>query len=69
MEVIIPKEKNYCCNNCDYYLTAKDFDEGKGRIMFCEGKNINEGEYKCGVCDPRCSDEEGKDYIYAINYK
>ena len=49
----------YHCNSCDYFLTEQEFDYGKGRIMYAEGEGIDEGEYRCGVCDPRCDDPDG----------
>ena len=49
----------HCCMNCDYELTDAQFCEGKGRVMFCADNGIGEGEYRCGVCDPRCSDPDG----------
>ena len=49
----------HCCMDCDYELTDAQFCEGKGRVMFCADNGIGEGEYRCGVCDPRCSDPDG----------
>ena len=48
---------SYKCIDCSYALTSDDFDAGKGRIMFSSGKGIEDGEYRCGVCDPRGDDE------------
>ena len=43
------------CIDCDYTIEKNRFDRGGGRIMF----NDVVGEYRCGVCDDRCSDPDG----------
>ena len=45
-----------CCADCEYFMTKKCFEEGKGRIMF---NDLPNGQYRCGVCDDRVSDPEG----------
>ena len=47
------------CEDCGYSLNKWEFDSAKGRLMFCEGTDIEEGEYRCGRCDERCGDPEG----------
>ena len=56
----VEKSRNKC-KDCDYSLTDKDFADGIGRVMWCEGPNIDEGEYRCGKCDPR-DDEQEEDF-------
>jgi len=43
------------CIDCDYTIEKNRFDRGDGRIMFTDVV----GEYRCGVCDDRCSDPYG----------
>ena len=49
----------YYCIDCDYTMTRDYFDAGKGRIMFSAGKGLQDGTFRCGVCDDRCDDPEG----------
>ena len=44
------------CSDCEYTLSKSDFDSGKGRIMF---DDLEEGKFRCGVCDDRVSDPMG----------
>ena len=55
------EEEVHCCIDCDYTLTENEFDAGKGRIMFSEGEGIEDGEYRCGVCDIRASHDGYED--------
>ena len=55
MAKTVEEEEEYCCIDCDYSLSPAEFHKGKGRIMFCEGEGIEEGKYRCGVCDIRAS--------------
>ena len=47
------------CVDCDYSLCEGEFDSGKGRIMF---NDVNEDgtKYRCGCCDDRVSDPQGR---------
>ncbi len=67
--------KIHRCMDCDYFLYDGEFQRGKGRIMFCEGEGICDGEYRCGKCDGRAtsqgyfpitSDEEDSDEEYGL---
>ena len=58
-EEIEGEGEDYVCKDCGYSLNKWEFDAGKGRLMFCEGNDIEEGEYRCGRCDERCGDPEG----------
>jgi hypothetical protein len=53
--------KNNCrCTGCGYTISKTDFDDGKGRVMFCLGEEHDRfwsPIYRCGVCDYRCDDE------------
>ena len=44
------------CSDCEYTLSKSAFDSGKGRIMF---DDLEEGKFRCGVCDDRVSDPMG----------
>ena len=46
----------YCCEDCEYTLSSRDWDNGKGRIMF---NDLKDGKFRCGVCDVRVSDPQG----------
>ena len=45
------------CIDCDYTIDEYRFYKGYGRIMFSDVGG--ETEYRCGVCDDRCSDPYG----------
>jgi len=49
------EEPDISCTDCDYTIEKNRFDRGGGRIMFTDVV----GEYRCGVCDDRCSDPDG----------
>jgi hypothetical protein len=49
------EEEEVHCIDCDYTIEKNRFDRGGGRIMFTDVV----GEYRCGVCDDRCSDPDG----------
>jgi len=57
-EMIVKKDRIYCCQ-CEYNISEVDFNLGKGRLMFNEGLGIKTGEFRCGICDPRCNDPDG----------
>ena len=50
-------DDDYHCIDCDYTIDKYRFEKGDGRIMFSDVGE--EGEYRCGVCDDRCSDPYG----------
>ena len=49
-------EEDKQCSDCEYTLSKSAFDSGKGRIMF---DDLEEGKFRCGVCDDRVSDPMG----------
>ena len=53
------QEPRMNCVDCDYSLCEGEFDSGKGRIMF---NDVNEDgtKYRCGCCDDRVSDPQGR---------
>ena len=56
LDQIVNAAGRVCCDDCDYTLSKPAFEAGKGRIMF---DDLEDGKYRCGVCDDRVSDPQG----------